>query len=643
MSKKFEKIVNTPHRAFKRAKDKLLDWEIKGENPKIKVEMGEKEATITVPVKQMKQGVKGVGIGLSGIAQFLFWALKYGLLDNHLTRKLEKEFGKIKTTKKTSDGKSKKSNFKAFIKKNPNLAGHIAYYLATSIMTLATIAGVDLSKDDSVIKETVKEWFMDSSDKEDDENTINILSIDSKSSVKDINNTVPHLRAVSTNQSQSEFVKQAAKEYWDEIAVALTELETYRAAPKKHSGEVRYTNGLGLTWYYWYDDNGNLHQRANTKSNTPNLNKQQVYEQVRRHLMYETLPALYNAIKPYNNITPQMQIALLMVGYQRPADMKSIAKKLAVAKNVQQVADAFADVSNVPSKWRDGTRVRRYTCALYAIGAISAEQMLDWTRDSFSMINVNTVYRNGHFVITQQNVEYLLGRSRKGTNTVREFLSNFDTGRDIVAEIKKSDKKFKFDEKQSESSSEKSMALVNKADKKFKKGKYEDAEKLYVEALSLNPDNMEAYSSLALTYKMLGDKNNSEEYYTKCIEIVVKCNEYMNANKSMLLDRRVKAMTYYNAGLARYEMGRMAQESGNIAKAKEQYQLAEKNFKTAKENAEMICLDSDVVDIYEKAIQDAKKSMDSLKKLAFKESAAKVKNKSVMGDLSQMVVDECRA
>ncbi len=181
MSKKFEKIVNSPHRAFKRAKDKLLDWEIKDENPKIKVEMGEKEATITVPVKQVKQGVKGVGIGLSGITQFLFWALKYGLLDNHLTRKLEKEFGKIKTTKKTSDGKSKKSKFKAFIKKNPNLAGHISYYLATSIMTLATIAGVDLSKEDSVIKETVKErttdfksWVSDlfEGDKEDNDTDI---------------------------------------------------------------------------------------------------------------------------------------------------------------------------------------------------------------------------------------------------------------------------------------------------------------------------------------------------------------------------------------------------------------------------------------------------------------------------------------
>ena len=176
-----------------------------------------------------------------------------------------------------------------------------------------------------------------------------------------------------------------------------------------------------------------------------------------------------------------------------------------------------------------------------------------------------------------------------------------------------------------------------------KKGKYKDAEKLYIEALALNPDNMEAYSSLALTYKMLGDKNKSVEYYQKCIDTVVKCNEYMNSNKSMLLDRRVKAMTYYNAGLARQEMGRIAQESGDASAAKEQYQLAEKNFNTAKKNAEMIELDSDIIDIYNRAINDVKKMMDALKKLSFKASAAKVKNKSAILDAARAKDGEYRA
>ena len=154
---------------------------------------------------------------------------------------------------------------------------------------------------------------------------------------------------------------------------------------------------------------------------------------------------------------------------------------------------------------------------------------------------------------------------------------------------------------------------------------------------------MEAYSSLALTYKMLGDEKKSEEYYQKCIDTVVKCNEYMNSNKSLLLDRRVKAMTYYNAGLARQEMGRMAQESGDVSAAKEQYQLAQKNFKTAKDNAEMIDLDSEIIDVYDKAIDDVKKMMDALKKLSFKASAAKMKKKSAVLDAARAKDGEYRA
>lgn len=168
MSDKFEKIVNAPHRAFKRAKDKLLAWKIKGENPKVKIKTDSREIELTVPVKQVKQGVKGVGVGLSGIAQFLFWALKYGLLDNHLTRKLEKEFAKIKKTDKAG----KEKIWRSFVKKHPNFVGHVAYY----IMLLAGAVGVDLSSEESFLKEKtddfkklVKEWRMKSDDESDED------------------------------------------------------------------------------------------------------------------------------------------------------------------------------------------------------------------------------------------------------------------------------------------------------------------------------------------------------------------------------------------------------------------------------------------------------------------------------------------
>ena len=164
-----------------------------------------------------------------------------------------------------------------------------------------------------------------------------------------------------------------------------------------------------------------------------------------------------------------------------------------------------------------------------------------------------------------------------------------------------------------------------------------------MEALQVNPDNMEAYSSLALTYKMLGDKNKSKDYYQKCIDIVNKCNSYMNSNKSMLLDRRVKAMTYYNAGLARMGMGRLAEKDGNISEAKKEYNLAKGNFNTALENAKMIDLDSDIINIYEKAIEDAKSKIDALKKLAFNQSTGKVKNQSDILDASRMNMADGRA
>lgn len=636
MSKNFEKVVNSPIAALKRAARKLRDKKIPENTPDKIINVGETQ--IKIPVKKIKKGGKVAGISLIVLMQFIAWAVKYAVLDNHLTRKLEELLAKTKKT----DKKGKVKLWRNFVSKNPNLVGHIAYYM----MIAATGAGVDLAQDDSAIRQTVKEWVADVTDDEDknEEDDGKIIYFDEgKSNIKNLNNTVPHLRAISTNQSRSKFVKQALEEYWDEIAVALTELETYRASPRLHSGENRYTNGLGCTWQYWYNDNGVLYREKNLKNNSKTMSADKNYEQVRRHLIYETLPALYNAIKPYDNITPQMQIALLMAGYQRPADMKHIANKLAVATTVQQVADAFADVSSVPSDYRDGTRVRRYTCALYAIGAISAEQILDWTRDSFSMVNVNTIYKNEHFVITQQNIEYLLGRSRPNTNTVREFLNNFDTGRKIVAGIKTSRGKFKFDEKEQDSNYEKSMAVVNKADKKFKKGKYKDAEELYIEALALNPDNMEAYSSLALTYKMLGDKHKSKDYYQKCIDIVNKCNSYMNSNKSMLLDRRVKAMTYYNAGLARMGMGRLAQDAGKISEAKKEYNLAKGNFETALENAKIIDLDSDIINIYEEAIKDAQLKIGALQKLAFNKSTDKVKNQSDILDASRINMEDGRA
>ncbi|MCM1294550.1 MAG: tetratricopeptide repeat protein [Muribaculaceae bacterium] len=112
MSETFRKIVNAPHRAFGRARQKIT-----AQNP---TSTGGKIA-------------RGAGIGLSGMMQFLLWATKYFALDNHATRAMERGFSKM-TVGKNKEGNPKKIS--SFAKKYPNLSSHLLYYTM-----LAMVAG----------------------------------------------------------------------------------------------------------------------------------------------------------------------------------------------------------------------------------------------------------------------------------------------------------------------------------------------------------------------------------------------------------------------------------------------------------------------------------------------------------------------
>ena len=112
MSKKFEKIVNAPHRAFGRATKRIQE---------------------TQPASAMGKGARIAEIGLSGLSQFLLWAAKYITLDNHLTRGVEHALAGMNVGK-NKKGQDKK--IQSFAKKYPNLSSHILYY-----MMLAMVAG----------------------------------------------------------------------------------------------------------------------------------------------------------------------------------------------------------------------------------------------------------------------------------------------------------------------------------------------------------------------------------------------------------------------------------------------------------------------------------------------------------------------
>lgn len=261
-----------------------------------------------------------------------------------------------------------------------------------------------------------------------------IARVENKKTQKD---TVVNAGIKTINPDDENFVDSALAEYWPEIAVGLTEFETYRAVSKRHGSERRETNGLGSTYHYKYDKKGVLRQYPNILGQTKRWSKDKNYEQCKLYLEYALLPKLQRALKGKQNIDARQAIAILWSGYQRPAEMDDIAERVSDAKNMQQVADAFAYTS-VASKWRTGTLKRRWWCAAYAVGLISTNDFLSLNPDGFAEIKLNEVYKNGHFVLDAETVAYAMEKAGTRDGTVGEFLADFSEGKKILTVVKTS-------------------------------------------------------------------------------------------------------------------------------------------------------------------------------------------------------------
>lgn len=117
MSDKFRKIVNAPHKAFGRARKKIQEM---------------------TPVSKSGKASRAVGIGVSGMFQFLLWASKYAALDNHATRLMEEKLRDMQVGK-NKKGEDKKLS--SFAKKHPNLSSHILYYMMLAGLVVGGRAG----------------------------------------------------------------------------------------------------------------------------------------------------------------------------------------------------------------------------------------------------------------------------------------------------------------------------------------------------------------------------------------------------------------------------------------------------------------------------------------------------------------------
>lgn len=610
--------------------------------------------------ENVQQGGKITGVASLWLGEHLVRGFNKVFVDNKYVRELEQvaEYSAIDAENDINPKTGKKygpSGLSKFVKNHPWVMGYFTYWtmLVASVAGAVGVAKTAMTDDRDAPKKEVKQ------DNKKESVVVSDVTDADKGKIQPVATETTHEKADqvapteivvtsetrTVNPDEAQFVKQAINEYWPEIAIGLTELETYRAEPKRHGTEARSTNGLGCTYTYYYDKSGKLYRIANSINvkKVKTFDKAGNYEQCKRHLIYELLPGVQGAIKGKSNIGAQQTIAIAWAGYQRPADMAEIATRISKATTVQQVADAFAYYPGA-KKWRDGTLKRRWWCAAYAIGLIDIKDFMELDRDAFSRININNVYRNGHFLLGKETVKYALARAKGNDRRVSSFLGDFKLGRELMATVNKKNGgnklTLKVDEKTSQDKViERSMALLNQAESAFAKGDYATAEKLYKQAIVEDADNMEAYSSLALTYKKLGDKNKSIAYYEKCVQTVKQGNARMNANKDLLLDRDVKAASYYNAGAAREEMANIYLARGNKAEARKNYDLAIKNYKTALENADMDDLGEKRKKVYQDAINRANKQLNAIadkgknKKVAFDASIKQMHQKNAKADI----------
>ena len=590
MSENFKKIVNAPHRFMGNLRKKA--WNAQADT------VGKKTA-------------KALGVLSAGWTEFLFWLMKYALLDNHLLRKVESLLRNMNLKK---DEQGKANLFAEFSKKYPDLSAHLMYYMMFVIIAGGVYLGDVLYDNYQTYKENQKK---ETQDNERSEQRL-------------------------LNPGAENFINQCIA-LENITCIPLIYTETYREKPVVQKRENVWTHGFGMTWSP--DKNGNMTVRdyANTdrninrgltphkpqESRTMDSDIEESQSFLRGHI-YTKIKACMK--RP---ITENELYAICVAGYQLEGHVDEICYNLSKAVTPQEIADSF-----ITPNYENygGTPKRRWVCGMLAAGYISLRDILNADVDNFYQVDKNMMIKNNHFVTDGETIKYIMGLS--GSKKTKDVVSCLADGRLALETLGDLDGLPVVVSITSDADTivSKSMRLLGQADTLYEEKKYEEAVLLYENAIALYPDNMEAYSSLALTYKKLGDRDSSIDFYKKCLQTVVNTNKRMNKNKSLLLDRAVKAATYYNAGMARQEMAKLYDKQGDYVNAFAQYKKAKKNYCTALENAQMEGMDDQYQALYQKAIDNVTEMMKKYKRQALLFGKEKIQEQSEQWKLNKQIL-----
>lgn len=654
MSKKFEKIVNAPHKVFGRAKDKLLGWKIEGENPKIKIETKDKTVTITVPEKEFKKGVRAAGVSVTGLGQFLFWAAKYLTLDNHLTRQLEKAFANKKGSKKKI--------------KHPNLVGHLVYYVLVAMVSGATWLGVrayDNDKQDDEVKDKIE--------------NVEVTGSDDKPGV--LRNARDWLRNLFGASEKTEEIRVIPGTYGEYrarmqpvVPMIVAEIVAMEGAVMRDGMHVVYDDATMKPLKPGQKPRGKATQgygntvrkdKKELDSNSPPITSEEALEWVRWHLEdKETFLLMYCyevACKDANvNSVPEaMAIASMMYNggilvlekdspnvRNRFEEIRKLHRERGDALSEDEIKAIFKkypikDMAHVGKHWLtggsvkdaagwyinvdkdgDGIRWRRWLEACIMTGDITVEEILNipvnYMSDFFDLVGRDR--KNWFIVKNEGKANETRTVNRETVVRFREWVKNpvAKDGRTSLAQKQRvrdvmpkdavqmcMADNIKLDKKVKKYKKTKKQKIVEKetyvigyeqeyaaALEAYQKENFEDAARQY-EALVLKyPDNALLRNDLAATYNHL---ERYEDAIAQVREIVWRIG-----------DKTRYGAAQYNAGFAYEQMG-------DLEKACENYRLAVAN---GNQNAE-----DDL-----KRVTQALKNKTKTKKVAFNDAAGRVES-----------------
>ncbi|MDE6250047.1 MAG: tetratricopeptide repeat protein [Alphaproteobacteria bacterium] len=547
MSKKFEKIVNAPHRAFGNATRNIRKMQ---------------------PDSKLGQVARVTGMGLTGLTQFLLWAAKYITLDNHLTRAGERAFGSIKVNKNKS-GHDKK--LQAFAKKYPNLSSHILYY-----MMLAMVAGGVLPD------------YSDDNQQDNDENKIENVIVNSD---KDV---------VISDNTYGSFVKKMEPLIDPFIAYLILPEAIHKNDAGLHtpynSRDGKITIGYGST---------KTPDGKPVTMRTPPITDAQARDWVRQHLYSETFPLMYAYSVMYPDVkidTPQDALfimsllyntasQLIEVGGSRTFDMTNLVETYGDRLTPQHVADLFMEkpvskltgfgklwLKNTPvkdldkelSKWvysngrvARGLYVRRFVELGIGLGRLTPQQCLDCAAGIVYGYGREVGYNSKYaFFDKKGNVNlntytdlstYLLERSQT-QDKIRNFLppqmiQNIESGT-AYQEFARLTDEYKAAHVEVDNTV---AQLQRDAQSAFDDGNFIKAAQLFASLTYKCPDVASYHNDLAVTYNNLGRYDDA----------ISQVNEIINR----IRDAKQYAAAYYNAGVA-YE------KKGNLQKALANYKLS---------------------------------------------------------------------